>query len=172
MASLQFSKEFNMHSNYLQGFAMKLTSDKSAADDLFQETAFKAFKHQDKYRAHTNLKGWLTTIMKNSFINQYRKHKRRNLVLDETKEDFYINSSKEVISNTGEMNVNIEEITKAIDNLEEGYRIPFLMSYQGYKYHEIQKAMNLPLGTIKSRIHIARRILKSKIENMYSELAA
>ena len=172
MANLQFDQEFKIHSNYLQNFALKLTRDKSAADDLYQETAFRAFKNQDKYIAHTNIKGWLTTIMKNSFINHYRKRKRKNIVLDDTAEDFYINSSHEVTSNDGEMNVNIEEITKAIDNLEEGYRVPFLMSYQGYKYHEIQEAMNLPLGTIKSRIHIARKILRSKIENMYSELAA
>ena len=172
MASLQFVQEFKIHSKYLQNFALKLTKDKFSADDLFQETAFRAFKNQDKYMVHTNLKGWLTTIMKNSFINHYRKHKKRNEVLDHTAEDFYINSSNDITSNDGEMNVNMEEITKAIDNLEEGYRVPFLMSYQGYKYHEIQKAMNLPLGTIKSRIHIARKILRSKIEDMYSELAA
>ena len=170
MQNLQFVQEFETHSSYLKNFAMKLTRDKSTADDLFQETALSAFRHQQKYITNTNIKAWLSTIMKNSFINLYRKQKRRNEIQDTTTEDFYLNESKEVITNDGEMNVNVKEILAIIDRLDEGYRVPFLMAYQGYQYNEIQETMgNLPMGTIKSRIHHARRILKDQLRKMYDE---
>ena len=172
MQNFQFVQEFNTHSKYLRNFAMKLTRDKSAADDLFQETALRAFRHQAKYISDTNLKAWLSTIMKNSFINLYRKQKRRSELQDTTSEDFYLNLSKDTISNEGEMNINIQEISRIIDSLEDGYRVPFLMSYEGYKYDEIQEKMNLPMGTIKSRIHHARRILKNQIRVIYDDIAA
>lgn len=170
MQNLQFLQEFETHSTYLKRFALKLTRDKSAADDLFQDTALSAFRHQQKYIANTNLKAWLSTIMKNSFINLYRKRKRRNEIQDTTDTDFYINDSKETIDNDGEMNMNMREIFNIIDDLDEAYRVPFLMAYKGYHYAEIQEAMgNLPLGTIKSRIHQARKMLKQQIRKMYDE---
>jgi len=110
--------------------------------------------------------------MKNLFINQYRKHKKRNEIQDTTKEDYYLNQSKEAIWNEGEVNMNLEEIWKMIDSLEESYRTPFLMAYNGYKYDEIQKTMNLPLGTIKSKIHLARKMLKRRYNRMLNEVAA
>ena len=171
MQKLQFVQEFETHSNYLKGFAMKLTRDKNRADDLFQDTALSAFRYQNKYLANTNIKAWLSTIMKNSFINQYRKQKRRNEIQDTSAENFYLNESKEVIENDGEMMVNMKEIFKIIDDLDEAYRIPFLMAYQGYQYDEIQKAMGgLPMGTIKSRIHNARKILKGKVKELYGQV--
>ena len=172
MQNFQFVQEFNTHSNFLRNFAMKLTRDKSAADDLFQETALRAFRHKAQYISNTNLKAWLSTIMKNSFINLYRKQKRRSEIQDTTSEDFYLNLSKDTIDNEGEMNINIQEISRIIDSLDEGYRVPFLMSFQGYKYDEIQEKMNLPMGTIKSRIHHARRILKNQISVIYDDVAA
>jgi len=173
MQNLKFLQEFNSHSNYLKHFAIKLTRDKNRADDLFQETALNAFRHQKKYTENTNLKAWLSTIMKNSFINLYRKQKRRNELQDTTREDFYLNESKEVIRNEGEISVNMRDIFKLIDELDEGYRVPFMMAYKGYQYDEIQKSMGgLPMGTIKSRIFNARKILKSKIKELYKEVAA
>jgi RNA polymerase sigma-70 factor (ECF subfamily) len=171
MQNFQFVQEFNTHSNYLRNFAMKLTRDKSAADDLFQETALRAFRHQAQYISNTNLKAWLSTIMKNSFINLYRKQKRRSEIQDTTSEGFYLNLSKDTIGNEGEMNINIQEISRIIDSLDDGYRVPFLMAYQGYQYDEIQEKMNLPMGTIKSRIHHARRILKKQIRVIYDDVA-
>lgn len=169
MTTNNFLQNFNSCSSYLKGFAMKLTRDKFAADDLFQETALSAFKNQDKFQNQTNMKAWLSTIMKNSFINLYRKNKRRSEVQDFSTEDYLINSSKDSIENEGEMNINIAEIISIIDSLDEGYRKPFLMAYQGYQYDEIQEAMgNLPMGTVKSKIHHARRILKEQINSMYN----
>ncbi|MEM6967085.1 MAG: sigma-70 family RNA polymerase sigma factor, partial [Bacteroidota bacterium] len=160
-------------SSYLRGFAMKLTRDKTLAEDLFQETALSAFRHQSKFRKDTNLKAWLSTIMKNCFINGYRKNQRRNELQDTSAESYFLNSFEGTAENEGEMNVNIAEITEVIDSLDEGFRMPFLMAYEGYQYDEIQVAMgNVPMGTVKSRIHHARKILKSKIREMYDEVAA
>ncbi len=172
MQNFQFVQQFDATSKILKNFALKLTRDKSAADDLFQETALKAFRNREKYKEGTNFKAWATTIMKNLFINQYRKHKKRNEIQDTTKEDYYLNQSKEAIWNEGEVNMNLEEIWKMIDSLEESYRTPFLMAYNGYKYDEIQKTMNLPLGTIKSKIHLARKMLKRRYNRMLNEVAA
>ncbi len=173
MRNFQFIQEFEKHSKYLNNFAMKLTKNKSKADDLYQDTALSALRHQNKFTPHTNFKAWLATIMKNSYINQYRKHKRRNEMQDNTADNFYLNTSEKTIPNTGEMNINIQEITKIIDSLDETYRIPFLMTYEGYQYEEIQRALgNIPIGTVKSRIHHARRILKNKIRKMYEDVAA
>lgn len=169
MTANNFLQNFNTHSNYLKAFAMKLTRDKNSADDLFQETALSAFRHQSKFENNTNMKAWLCTIMKNSFINFYRKNKRRSEVQDFSKDEYLINSSHNTIGNEGEINVNVDELTAIIDNLDEGYRVPFLMAYQGYQYDEIEEAMgNLPMGTVKSRIHHARRILKEKINALYN----
>ena len=172
MKNVQFAQEFEHHRNYLNGFAMKLTRDRNAANDLFQETALKAFRYQNKFISNTNLKAWLSTIMKNSFINQYQKHKRRNEIQDATSGDFYLNTGGSTAFNEGEMNMNIREITSIIDTLDDNLRIPFLMSYQGYQYNEIQKALgNLPIGTIKSRIHQARKKLKTRINMIHREAA-
>ncbi len=173
MHNLQFVQEFESHSNYLRHFAMKLTRDKSRADDLFQETALKALSNQRKYIANTNIRAWLTTIMKNLFINLYRKQKRRNELHDGTSNHFFLNETSEVINNEGEMNMNVKEVHKIIDELDESYRVPFMMVYQGYKYDEIQEAMgNLPMGTIKSRIYHARRILQHRVHEVYGDAVA
>lgn len=169
MTANNFLQNFNIHSTYLKAFAMKLTRDKNTADDLFQETALSAFRYQNKFESNTNMKAGLSTIMKNSFINFYRKNQRRSEVQDFSTDDYLINSSQNTIRNEGEINVHVDELTAIIDNLGEGYRIPFLMAYQGYQYDEIQEAMgNLPMGTVKSRIHHARRILREKINALYN----
>jgi len=169
MRNSQFIQEFNSNSNYLKHFALKLTRDKNAADDLFQETALKAFKYKKKFMEQTNFKAWLSTIMKNSFINDYRKWKRRNEIQDQTEDSYFLNSHEGVVTNEGEVNMNMKEILKLVDGLKEDYRVPFLMAYEGYKYEEIQKEMNIPLGSIKSRIHQARKILKEQIRKNYEE---
>ena len=163
-----FLQNFNMHTNYLRRFAMRLTRDKSTADDLFQETALNAFRNKNKFQHNTNMKSWLGTIMKNIFINLYRKNKRKKVVQDTSDELYMLNSAQILIKNEGEMNVRMNEIISLIEQLDKSYKIPFMMAYQGYKYDEIQEILgNLPLGTIKSRIHLARKILKKQIDKMY-----
>lgn len=164
MSNSTFTKDFMDLSNYLRGFAMKLTNDNSRAQDLFQETALKAFRNQDRFQKDTNMKAWLCRIMKNSFINQYRDKKRKKKLKEKSDDLFFIKRYETGIDNQGESNIETKEILQMIEDLEDMYKIPFLMVYQGYNYLEIQDALgNLPLGTVKSRIHQARKILKYKI---------
>ena len=173
MTSDTFLQEFNQHSSYLRGFAMKLIRDKNLAEDLFQETALKVFRNRDKFVENNNFKGWLSTIMKNTFINHFRKNKRRKETQDTSADSYLLNSVEYNQQNEGEANVFVSDLTRIIDHLDEGYRLPFLMAYQGYQYNEIQEAMNnLPMGTVKSRIHHARKILKRKVTELYEDECA
>ena len=168
MTTQQFEQDFNSVSTYLMGFAMKLTKDKHQAKDLFQETAFNAFKNKEKFQTDTNLKAWLSTIMKNSFISKLRKKKRSNELIDNTEEDMFINSGKESVLNEGETTVEFEELEAIINSLSDTLRLPFLLYYQGFQYDEIGEELNLPIGTIKSRIYYARKELKHKIQAIYN----
>jgi RNA polymerase sigma-70 factor, ECF subfamily len=163
MSTLEFNNLVTKFSYSLKPFALSLTRDMEDAKDLLQETVFRAIASQDKYTEGTNLKAWLYTIMKNIFINNYRRKVKRNTIIDTTDNLFYINSTDSTIFNTGESVMTMTDITTEIDKLSDDYRIPFLMHYQGFKYHEIADHLTLPIGTVKSRIHFARKELKSKL---------
>lgn len=148
----------------LKGFALKLTQDVEDANDLVQETMLKAFKNEDKFEKGTNLSGWLYTIMRNIFINNYRRMVKSQTFLDDTENQFYINNAKNATRNRGEANMVMKEISTAIDGLSENLKVPFMMSYRGYKYEEIARYLAIPLGTVKIRIHTARQKLKEKLK--------
>lgn len=167
MTRNDFQVQFAPLSDGLRLYAFNLTQDKNDASDLYQEMAFKAFANFKQFRENTNLKAWLMTIMKNIFINNYRRKKRQNTISDATNGEYYINSSSQVARNDGEGNILIEELKKMIQELDESLKIPFLMHYQGFKYQEIADKLELPIGTIKSRIFFARNILKQKINQRY-----
>lgn len=170
MTTNNFLQEFDKWSFYLRGFAMKLTRDKTQADDLFQETALNAFRYKDKFSIDTNMKAWLCTIMKNSFINQFRKKQRRPLIHDTTEELNLLNTKDTVVYNEGESNIQMKELLSTIDSLNDELRIPFLMAYQGYKYDEISERLGgLPMGTVKSRIFHARKMIKRKLKAIQEE---
>ena len=170
MNSVNFTSQFNKCQQVLNSFAYTLTQNQEDAKDLFQETAYRAFKNFEKYQPDTNLKAWLMTIMKNIFINNYRRKTKNPVILDDTKENYFINSSKHrTVNNGGASSMMVDELTSIINELEDGFRIPFLMHFQGYKYHEIADVFGLPLGTIKSRIFFARRDLKAKINARYNQ---
>jgi len=166
-----FTADFNSLSHYLKSFALKLTQDIHKAEDLFQDTAFRAFKHQDKFSRDSNLKAWLSTIMKNTFINNFRVKKRRANVFDTTPENYLLNSEAKEIPNDGEGKLALDDLHQLIENLDERYKSPFLMMYQGYKYDEICTHLDLPIGTVKSRIFLARNALKEQIGRLYREPA-
>lgn len=173
MNNSTFTQDFVALSSYLKGFAFTLTKDYNSAQDLFQETALKAFRHKDSFQKNTNMKAWLSRIMKNSFINQFRKKKKRKNILDVAEISSIQHQIKNKVLNEGEVNIEVKEILQMIDDLDEWYRTPFLLVYQGYRYHEIQKILkDVPLGTIKSRIHHARRILKQKIRSKNKQPAS
>ncbi len=170
MSTIEFDRQFNNMSTLLHAFAYNLTKNVEDAKDLFQETAFRAMTNRDKFRAGTNLKAWLFTIMKNIFINNYRKKVKANTIMDSTDNLFYINSGKSLIANGAESNIMMKEINGMVEELEDNVKIPFLMHYQGFKYQEIADHLDLPLGTVKSRIFFARKELKDLISKRYDNL--
>jgi len=171
MTTIDFDNKFYSLKNILHGFAYKLTKDYEEAQDLFQETAFRVIKNRDKFAVGTNLKAWSFTIMKNIFINNYRKQQKVNTVIDRTDNNFYLNSGTQTIRNEGDANIMMEELTEMISGLEDGIRIPFLRHYEGYKYQEIADEMQLPLGTVKSRIYFARKEMKFLLKRKYGMTA-
>lgn len=170
MSQLEFFTEFNRLTTLLNSFAYNLTKNSEDAKDLYQETAFRAMTNRDKFRPGTNLKAWLFTIMKNIFINNYRKKMKANTIMDNTDNLYYLNSGRQSIENAADSNILIKELTKMIDLLDDSTRIPFLMHYQGFKYQEIADHLSLPLGTVKSRIFFARKDLKAQIARQYGKL--
>lgn len=151
------------NADFLKPFAINLTKDAEAANDLYQETLYKALANHEKYNAGTNIKAWLFTIMRNIFINDYRRKSKRKTVFDNTSEDFLLNLKQASVPNGAESVLREKEIRTAIDELPEIFKVPFLLYFDGYKYQEIAEYLNEPLGTIKSRIHFARKLLKEQI---------
>lgn len=169
MSTLEFTNQFEKMSVLLNAFAYKLTKNMEDAKDLFQETAFRAITNKDKFRPGTNFKAWLFTIMKNIFINNYRRKMKANTIIDVTDNQYYINSGKNVVRNQGNSSILMKELTELIERLDESIRVPFMMHFHGYKYQEISDYLDLPLGTIKSRIFFARKELKYLVSCRYSD---
>jgi RNA polymerase sigma factor (sigma-70 family) len=144
----------------LRPFAITLTKDREAAQDLYQETLYKAFAHRDKYQPGTNIRAWLSTIMRNIFINDYRRNERKRIVMGAV-------AYTEKTSNWSvgaEGTLRMKEINGALYSLPVIFKEACLLYLQGYKYQEIASALGEPLGTIKSRIHFARKMLQKKLD--------
>lgn len=167
MSTTDFNNQLSSLSGPLHTFAYKLTKNSEEAKDLYQETAFRAISNVDKFIPGTNLKAWLLTIMKNIFINNYRKNVKTRTIIDSTENLYFINSGAGSISNSAESNIMMDELSTMVEDLDESLRVPFEMHYLGHKYQEIAETLNLPLGTVKSRIFFARKELKDKIEKRY-----
>ena len=163
MSSPEFNEILLTNADFLKPFAINLTRDSEAANDLYQDTLYKALANHDKYNSGTNIKAWLFTIMRNIFINNYRRKAKQKTIFDNTPNDFLINQNQVTVSNDAESDMRIKEIKKAIQELPEIFKTPFLLYFDGYKYNEIADVLNEPLGTIKSRIHFARKLLKEQI---------
>lgn len=163
--------QIDVISNSLRAFSLKLTGDSMDAEDLFQDTTLRIIANADKFMPNTNFKAWAVTIMRNIFINNYRKKMRRGIVYDKTDNNYYINSGDRIIQNEGETNMNYKELLRMVNSLPDDFRIPFWMAYQGYKYDEISKKLEVPLGTIKSRIFFARKKLQSMYRGAHRERA-
>jgi RNA polymerase sigma factor (sigma-70 family) len=166
MSTVEFNQMLVNNAEFLKPFAITLTRDSEAAKDLFQETLFRALANKDKYSVGTNIKAWLYTIMRNIFINNYRRKVKQNTIFDSTPNDFLLNQTQSVVANNAESNLRLKDIQEAIHNLPQIFRNPFLLYFDGFKYHEIADMLGEPLGTIKSRIHFARKLLKTQIERI------
>lgn len=151
-----------IQSNMLN-FAYLLTSNRDDAYDLLQDTTIKVLDNQEKYVENTNFKGWVFTIMRNIFINNYRRTVRHGVMIDNTEESVYLNLPQDSGLETPEGSLAAGEITTVINNLNDDYRIPFTMHVQGFKYNEIAQKTGLALGTVKSRIFFARQRLQKAL---------
>jgi len=155
------SNLMNLQSNMLN-FAMMLTSNRDDAYDLLQDTTLKAIDNQDKYTDNTNFKGWVFTIMRNIFINNYRRISRSATIVDTTENLYHLNLCQDSGLTQPEDSISASEITDAINSFSDEYRKPFSMHVAGYKYTEIAEELGLPIGTVKSRIFAARKRLQER----------
>jgi len=163
MSVLEFNRILLSNAEFLKPFAITLTHDNEAAKDLYQETLYRALANQDKYNSGTNIRAWLYTIMRNIFINNYRRKAKQSTLFDNTPNEYLLNLNQGAVANEAIADINLKEVQKAIHGLPEIFRNPFLLYFDGFKYHEIADMLNEPLGTIKSRIHFARKLLKTQI---------
>lgn len=162
MGSAKFQSNLLNLQDKLLNFAYMLTSNRDEAYDLLQETTLKALENEDKFAENTNFKGWVFTIMRNVFINNYRRGMRTATIVDTTENLYHLNLSQDSGLETPEGSLGTSEISDAINSFADEYRIPFSMHVAGYKYNEIAEQMNLPLGTVKSRIFFSRKKLQER----------
>lgn len=163
MTAPAFNQMVLQNSDFLQPVAVSLTRDTEDAKDLIQETLYRAIANREKYHNGTNIKAWLYTIMRNVFINNYRRKKKFTKVSSDVPQDYFLFQTNRVAQNDGIVNSGLREIKSAIDRLPEIFRLSFELHYVGYKYQEIAETLHEPLGTIKSRIHFARKMLAAKL---------
>ena len=163
MSASEFNDLLIRNTDYLKPFAFTLTRDNESARDLIQDTFYKALANREKYHVGTNVKAWMSTIMRNIFINEYRRKIRQRTIFDNTPNEFLINSANAFASQDVEGHLQLKDIEATVHRLPEIFRNPFLMYFEGYRYIEIASALHEPLGTIKSRIHFARKLLKEQI---------
>lgn len=163
MESAEFTQSIIDNSNFLKPVAAALTSDKDAAQDLIQDTLYLALKNKDKFDG-SNLRGWLSTIMRNHFINGYRrKSVRKEITSTSEINELLLNHNQFSVDNPAEVNLNFKSLLAILDTLPAKLKKAFTMYFEGYKYDEIAEAMQEPVGTTKSRIHFARKILNTKV---------
>jgi RNA polymerase sigma-70 factor (ECF subfamily) len=163
MTSIEFKKLVQKEGTSLRHYAYQLTKNVEDTNDLVQDTMLKALTYQDKYTDGTNLKGWLYTIMKNTFINNYRRMVKRNAIIDSNDNEMYMDSVYHSVKNEGDKRFMMKDIDRAIEDLPVSLKKPFTMNFKGFKYHEIAEILHIPIGTVKTRIFVARRELRAKL---------
>jgi RNA polymerase sigma-70 factor (ECF subfamily) len=159
MTTIEFQYKLINLQESLMGFAFRLTADKNDAKDLVQETYLKSLKSCDKFVHEANFKAWTFTIMKNIFINNYRRSLLQNTFRDKTTESFYSDKTEASESDNAHSAYSAMEITQHLEKLKDALRLPLKMRVDGYKYKEIAEKLNLNIGTVKSRIFLSRRQL-------------
>lgn len=165
MASSKFqSNLMDLQANMLN-FAYMLTSNRDDAYDLLQDTTLKALDNEDKYAENTNFKGWVFTIMRNIFINNYRKVVRDQTFVDHTDNLYHLNLPRDTAFESTESAYDLKEMHRIVNSLPREYKIPFSMHVSGFKYREIAEKLGLPLGTVKSRIFFTRQKLQQELKD-------
>jgi RNA polymerase sigma factor (sigma-70 family) len=165
-----FNQEFMPHINSMYNFAYRLTLDADDSKDLLQDTYLKAFRFIDSFQKGTNAKAWLFRILKNSFINDYRKKSKEPSKVDYQEVETYYNSEDVDRQITPDLRVEAlqdmigDEISIALNSLDVDFRtVIILCDLEGFKYEEMAKILDIPIGTVRSRLHRARNLLKEKL---------
>jgi RNA polymerase sigma-70 factor (ECF subfamily) len=165
MNALQFQKNLLSIQENMMNFALSLTSNQSDAEDLLQETTLKVLDNKDKFVDNINFKGWVLTVMRNIFINNYHKIVRTQIMIDQRLDIDRLNVADEADADRMDYVFQLQALTDAIDKLSDDLKFPLSMYLSGYKYIEIAQKLNVPLGTVKSRIFFARRELQKAFKN-------
>jgi RNA polymerase sigma factor (sigma-70 family) len=173
-----FDNEFMPHINAMYNFAFRLTTDEDDANDLVQDTYLKAFRFINSFEKGTNAKAWLFRILKNSFINDYRKKtKEPNKVDYQEVESYYDSDEMAGTSQTTDLRTETvqemlgDEIANALNALPVDFRtVIILCDVEGFTYEEMAKILDIPIGTVRSRLHRARMLLKEKLKNYASSM--
>lgn len=163
MTNQEFTAKMAALENLHYSFALRLTRSRQDAEDLVQETTFKAYRNIDKFTPGTNFKNWTSTIMRNTFINNYRKMKTRRHINQSVEDLSNVIENKNIISNSGEQNMRMQELKRMMDSIRNIYSVPFMMFFRGFEYKEIAQELSIPIGTVKSRIFLARKKMKEMI---------
>jgi len=164
MKTATFSNLVTAHTNQLRAHALNFTRDTEDANDLVQDTLIKALRFKDGFQEGSNFKGWLFVIMRNTFINDYRKNVRKTSVITTEEEIGSAHLAGSAAKNGAEHRFAMQDIQNALNALPETYRMPFVRYVEGYKYHEIAEELEIPLGTVKTHTHQARLELKKQLK--------
>lgn len=163
MSTLEFEQQLTRIRPTLSEFTKRFTSNQDDSMDLVQDTLFKALKYRDKFKENTNLNGWLFTIMRNTFINNYRKAKRSQIITNSEKNSYFLHTEDTHTFSKPDAHYEYSDTWKQVNSLREELLLPFKMHLSGYKYDEIATHLNIPLGTVKNRIFHARKELQEKL---------
>lgn len=165
MNSITFKNELVGAQEELLRFAFKLTADREEANDLLQETSLKALDNEDKYTPETNFRGWIYTIMRNIFINNYRRVVREQTFVDQTENLYHLSTPRDEAQDYTESAYDLKEMRRIVNSLPREYKVPFSMHVAGFKYREIAEKLGLPIGTVKSRIFFTRQKLQHELKD-------
>lgn len=163
LTSVEFTDQISGLRSALKTFTYKFTSNREESQDLVQDTILKALIYRDKFRENTNLKGWLFTIMRNTFINNYHRSLKEKTSNDTTTDLYFLNVEDEYTFNRPESSLEFKEVWRNVNNLKDELLIPFKMHATGYKYHEIAEHLHIPIGTVKNRIFHARKEIQKNM---------
>jgi RNA polymerase sigma-70 factor (ECF subfamily) len=163
MSHLEFNQYYSQNEAALYNFATKLTRNRMDAEDLVQETAIKIYKNLHRFLEGSNFKNWSFTILKNTFITKYNKRKKRAVLNTSVEDMMFAIDDIHITNNAAASKMNIDNINACIQLLSKKSREPFELYIRGYKYEEISQMLDIPMGTVKSRINFARKKLKQAL---------
>ena len=163
MTRFEFSRELQSHKDLLFSFALKISRNYQDAQDLFQDAFIRGFKYRNRFEPGTNFRAWMATIIRHTLIDNYRKKQQRPFLNEPIEKFAFAVENKNAIANSGEQNLRLQELLSHLNALKNRYRTPFLMHYKGYEYKEIAEYLDIPIGTVKSRLNTARSMLKQRL---------